>query len=794
MQLDKINQPKPDAYHFSGKWITPKGQIHPGQWFNFRKTFDLTAVPDTATLRLTVESKYWLWINGQLVVYEGQLKNGPAPHSAYFDELAIEKYLLPGKNVIALLTVYFGKNGYGFFDGGTAGLILDADFGTAGTLESDETWVAISNPAYHESMPQKDRSYRLAEPDINYVATDAIPDWQMFDFDDREWPHVITQPMPFKSVIKRPIPQLFVGPINRYQAVGTTDNPKTWSRSDDAHNPDAYRYAITNTTNRQGTAYLKVIAPADRQIDIYTDTWKEAANHGDSVRHVYHTRAGVQAFEALGWFNGYQIFFEIPKDVTVLELGFRPSGYATKPNLSFKSDSLFMNKLMKKSRDTLAVTMRDTYMDCPDRERAQWIGDAVIEMEMAFYGMDENARLLYKKAMYQALNFQHSSGAIPTTAPNGIDPPNLDAHGNLKQEIIDSGKGGGNFELPMQSLAFVNSFWNYYLYSGDQVPLEIGLPKLVKYLSLWKFDADKGLISHRGGTWDWMDWGSNPDARIIEQCWYDKACQAVLHIATLLNVSDDAAIQTLQQRHERIAAHFEDNFWSGDKHAYYFKTDDGHPDDRANALAVYAGLAEKKHRDDLINILESTFNSSPYMEKIVLESLYLLDADQVALQRTYDRYRQMVTDEFPTLWEFWQPNKGTRNHAWTGGPLIMMYRYNLGIRPLAGGYQRFKIRPHVAAFNHLEGQVPTPNGPITLAFNRQPDKTSLGFSYPDTVKEVEFDLPKQLIKDTVTLDGHVIYQYGERLDLPEHVAYLGSDVHYLKLKLSQPKEHTISIV
>ncbi|MFR7465122.1 MAG: hypothetical protein ACLUVG_09725 [Phocaeicola vulgatus] len=30
--------------------------------------------------------------------------------------------------------------------------------------------------------------------------------------------------------------------------------------------------------------------------------------------------------------------------------------------------------MWEKSQRTLYITMRDTYMDCPDRERAQWWG------------------------------------------------------------------------------------------------------------------------------------------------------------------------------------------------------------------------------------------------------------------------------------------------------------------------------------------------------------------------------------------------------------------------------------
>lgn len=50
-----------------------------------------------------------------------------------------------------------------------------------------------------------------------------------------------------------------------------------------------------------------------------------------------------------------------------------------------------MNELWKRSVRTLYITMRDSYMDCPDRERAQWWGDEVNELGEAFYALSPPA-------------------------------------------------------------------------------------------------------------------------------------------------------------------------------------------------------------------------------------------------------------------------------------------------------------------------------------------------------------------------------------------------------------------
>ena len=50
-----------------------------------RKTLSLSAAPTVATARIACDTKYWIWINGKLVVFEGGLKRGPKPRETYYD-------------------------------------------------------------------------------------------------------------------------------------------------------------------------------------------------------------------------------------------------------------------------------------------------------------------------------------------------------------------------------------------------------------------------------------------------------------------------------------------------------------------------------------------------------------------------------------------------------------------------------------------------------------------------------------------------------------------------------------
>ena len=82
---------------WKARWIssgtTPE---QPNTWLNYRYTADLPALPSSVVARIGADSKYWLWVNGRLVVFEGGLKRGPNPQDTYYDEVELAPYLVKG--------------------------------------------------------------------------------------------------------------------------------------------------------------------------------------------------------------------------------------------------------------------------------------------------------------------------------------------------------------------------------------------------------------------------------------------------------------------------------------------------------------------------------------------------------------------------------------------------------------------------------------------------------------------------------------------------------------------------
>ena len=105
----------PPTLDFKAQWIVAPdlpSPILPNLWIAYRKTVHLDAVPENAVCRIACDSKYWLYVNGENVVFEGGLKRGPTPYDTYYDVVDLKPFLKSGDNTIAILHWFFGKQGF----------------------------------------------------------------------------------------------------------------------------------------------------------------------------------------------------------------------------------------------------------------------------------------------------------------------------------------------------------------------------------------------------------------------------------------------------------------------------------------------------------------------------------------------------------------------------------------------------------------------------------------------------------------------------------------------------------
>jgi alpha-L-rhamnosidase len=657
-------------------WIGEDVPSLPNTFQRYRHTFTLTEVPAKALASIATDSKYWLWINGKLVVFEGQLKRGPTPADTYYDEVDLKPFLLTGRNTVAVLVWYWGKDGFSHKSSGKAGLLFEANL-AGQTIKSDASWKVARHPSFQNSQPPLP-NFRLPEHNIRYDARMGNEDWIKTSFDDGQWSTATVLSKaggaPWNALWKRPIPLWY-------------DSGLIAFKNSIVNNEGTVRMKLP--ANITVTPYLKIEAPEGLLIDIRTDNY--GGGSAPNVRTEYITRNGVQEFESPAYFNGHEVVYTIPNGVTVLDLKYRETKYNTQYVGYYKSSDPFFETLWNKAATTLNVNMRDGISDCPDRERAQWWGDIVINLEEIFYTCDERGLPAIQKAISNLLEWQKADGVLFSPVPAG----NWDK------------------ELPAQMLASIGKYgiWKYIEYSGDTGMIRYAYPFIKKYMVLWQL-GDNGLVKHRAGGWDWHDWGDKIDVPLLDNAWYYMALESSYHMASHLGLREEA--ENYRRQMQRIKLAFQKQFWKGNRFA-----SEGYPffaDDRGNGLAVCAGLVSGEQWRMLKPLLDTTFHAGPYLEKYVLESYFVMNDAAGGLKRMKKRYENMVNHPaITTLWEGWEIGSatfggGTYNHGWTGGPLSLLSGYAAGIRPTRLGYQSYEIKPQRGGLTELSAHTLTAKG------------------------------------------------------------------------------------
>ena len=671
----------------NAKWIWAKENDRKNDWVIFVRDFNVNKLDEKVEVKIAVDSKYYLYINGEIAVFEGGLNRESLPGCGYADETDVTRFLKTGKNRIVLKCWYWGNEGRNNVDSGKAGLLFECP--KLG-FYSDKSWKCLRDPA-SQATEGEQPSYLYGGYNIGYDARKEDIRYWNAEFDISNYENVQEYgrygDAPWGKCIKRYTSPIEFSPVQEYPSVVKGNGEAVCNLP----------YAM------QFTPYFKVIAKGGEKIDIRSDRYYVNGGPGDENssyrghRVEYICKAGSNEFEALNWIVGEKVFYSIPNSVKIIRLGYRESNYGCAVLGHFFCEDAFVNRLVKKCIRTLRVCMRDNFMDCPDRERGQWIGDVSVQVPQVSYVLDKRAMLLVEKSIRDFVNLRTGDSL----------------RGNIP--------GSGSIELPTQSLnalSMTGMVREYFRQTADVEILKFVFEPMVAYLKLWETN-ELGIVPRKAGDW-WVDHLLNKDSVVLEYEWYYSALRFAAFCAKKTGIHKHD--NWLRERTELIKKHFA-RFDTGNYYASgrvfdnndHFKDKDRLqvvPDDRANAMAVVAGLANPDRYENIKNILMSVFNATPYMEYYVLKALFEMEYPQEAFYRMRQRYMKLVQNENTTLWEDFDI-LGTKNHAWSGGPLTLMFRYVAGME-----YDAEKniltIMPDLRVLHHIDCAMPINDRLVTL--------------------------------------------------------------------------------
>lgn len=649
------------------KWVWTKDHTTADQKIVLRKVFTLDSAVQQADLSISCETKFWLWINSTLVAYEGGVFRESIPGCGYAEKIDIAPYLQQGENVIAILAWFYGNGGRNNKNSGEAGLIFACpEIG----LYSNCDCKVCNHPAY-QATNEPHPSHLFGGHNIGFVAEKDFGDFTVMDFDDSvfepatEYPNTVWG----RSVVS-PLPLLRV--MEKKELCFTQTETGAVGK---------LPYAMTCSFG------FVLEAEGGEVVDIRTDRYTVTGGPGDPSRYNGHrieyiAKKGRNEYTCPMYLYGEEVQVSFPPSVKLLSLTCTESGYATDLVGSFRTDNELFNRLIEKSIRTLYVCMRNNFMDCPDRERGQWIGDVSVQAPQVFFVCDKNAQLLLKKSISDFIHLRNGDALV----------------GNVPGEHAH--------ELPSQSLVAICEFGllgEYYHYTHDREVLEFSFDPIITYLKLWGMGEDGKLIS-RQGNWRWFDHLYNVDEAVMEHGLYLSAAKYARKIADIIDRHEfDSFLD------ERIAILTEtmESFWKVERY-----TSGPWVDDRANAIAVLSGVCPEWRYPFVRQILLSVQHATPYMERFVLKALCEMGYVEEAYRRMMSRYYNLIVNDNSTLWEDFNI-LGTRNHAWSGAPLEIAFRYFLGLKT-EDAFNSYSVSPVSGIFKTIDCSFHANGKPIQL--------------------------------------------------------------------------------
>ena len=456
------------------------------------------------------------------------------------------------------------------------------------------------------------------------------------------------------------------------------------------------------------------------------------------------TRAGDQTIEAKKWVSGEGAIYTIPAGVTVKAVQYRETGYDTTFAGSFECNDNDYNILWRKAARTAYVCMREWFYDCPDRERVGFWGDGTPELNQCFYVFDPKAHGLAKRLVLRKLE------------------PRF---------------------YPGQHLEFLGEYglWFYYLQTGDIESIRAVYDQTKTFL----FDTYKF-----GNPRTWFDWGKEvKDTAVIETCFVYLDLQTLKKMAQV--TGHEADIAAIDAKLEGIKSSFDAKYWKG---SYYMSSQVSQPDDRANAMAVNAGLADpSKWAAIYDHVLTKKTYASCFFDRWVFEALCTMGKQDYALLRMYERYKTMIPCSFTTLWEhydrWWASHidafdaGSSLNHGWNP-PAIFLSQTIAGVSPEAPGWTRYHVLPKEAFLTAIRVVVPSLKGNITVDMKKTASDYTLDLISPSNTTAI-VGIPKGSFSklNSIQVNSTTVWNGAYSGGVPG-VTWNGEDAGYVKFNVA----------
>ncbi len=759
---------------WQASWIWDNGPARPlNAYLYLRKSFVLPMQPTgPVQVRVTADTRYRLYVN-----HHADGVGAPWDGPARGDHLhqCVDSYeidgLQEGENVIGAL-VYFVGVGTCHSMLGRAGFLFEAHIPLGDktlVIGSDDTW-RIQRAPYRDGFERM--SVQLPFPEVFDAAEEPVG-WDEPGFDDSDWARatVIARPgeEPWPNLEPRDIPMPFRdslwpaaawlttverderdgGPTPAHDMeLATTLAP--WIPVDAAdavggvtigplQGPAGQSLIVDFGEEVSGFPHLMVEAPAGGRIDIgYSERLESDGsvnpNHfgGCDVHYADRVLAPCTD-EPWEWdtFNPRAFrymrldVYDCAKPIR-LAVALTATGYPVEYLGAFECSDPLLNRIWEVGRYTAELCMDDAYMDCPWRERGQWLADTRIEALVAAYAFGDTK--LARRAWRQYAQSQCVTDAF------GGDAPAPAHHSEPWVKCVYPAAPPFDSVLPTFNCIWLMGLWEYFLLTGDRSLLEEIWPQVQALVDLLhRHHSANGLLHNLPG-WLMVDWAKidvRGEASSIN-AYYHGGLVAAARIARTVGQPELGG--TWEMRAADVKDAINDLMWDRERGVYVDCIADGQRSEvvseQSNVLCVLYDVADGEQRDRILARFlhgdpapepEWIRIQTPYFAFYLLRALYGLGRHQEALDYIREHWGDMLARGATTFWEQYEP-QWSLCHAWSSAPTYDLPAEIAGIRPLQPGFAEFCVDVRPADLTWFRTIVPTEHGDINVSYSFRTDQ------------------------------------------------------------------------
>jgi hypothetical protein len=710
--------------------------------YYFRKSIDLAAKPASFIIHISADNRYKLYVNGTLVSL------GPARGDNYYwnyETVDLAPYLIAGKNAVSALVFNEAQFRPEAQISVRTAFIIQGNSANEEILNTNNTWKCIRD-AGHQPIPGYFFAASKGEMvDMNQAVKG---DWTTVSYDDSTWPGavklldgklkgmswgidwaLVPSSLPAREMTYQRI-------IKLRSAIGMSVPPTFPEKKTSLTIPANTTVALVLDQTFETNAYVTLNFSGGKDAGIslgYAETLYDKSSNGTrkSNRNEVEGKDFVgrkdsliadgsqgQSFTTLNFrtYRYIRLIVQTKNEPLIInDLYGTFTGYPFKRTAVFNTDNTEIKQILDIGWRTARLNAWETYTDCPYYEQLQYIGDTRIQAMISYYNTSDDR--LARNALTLMDHSRISEGVTRSCYPT------------KGTQIIST--------FSLWYICMLHDFWMYRNDSDFIKNKLVGERAVLDFFS--KYQQPDGSLKDTP-YWAFVDWagnlagdvkGADGSAAIydLQLLW---AYQWAAEMEAKIGLQDYANIYN--QKAAQLKATIQRKYWNPMKKLYADTEDKTMFSQHTNSLAILTGMVQNAELPALSKKLltDSALTQCTIYFKYYMH-LALVKGGQGNDYLTWlDVWRNNIKMGM-TTWAEVSDLQYTRSdcHAWGASPNIEFFRTVLGIDSYAPGFAKIKIEPHLGTLTNVSGDIPHPDGKVSVSYKLENSKWQINISLPE---------------------------------------------------------------